>query len=159
MLNQKNQMKKLTNEEKISRGTYRKDRDKTTTTSGKSQFDDIPEAPGHLSAQAEAIYYATAESLNKAGNLNAETVQLVADYAYYSEQSMHWQNKSVEIEKKLMQGGSVAIDKAFVDCSRLARQNSSQALKLAARLKILPGDRLPDQEKKRSILDEFLLNI
>ncbi len=149
-------MKKTPKELKIATGTYRKDRDKTTDSNVISQFSDIPEAPAHLSVQAQEIYYATAKSLNMAGNLNAETVQIVADYSYYLSQSNHWQQRATEIEKKLFEAGTLEADRAFTNCSRLARQNSSQALKLATKLKLLPGDRQPSQEQKRSKLDEFI---
>lgn len=73
-------MRKLSDDEKRKRGTYRKDREKKTEVL--SQVEIIPDPPDWLSTEAAALYYRTAYILNERGLFDEIVAFQVGCYAH-----------------------------------------------------------------------------
>jgi phage terminase small subunit len=72
--------RKLSDEEKKRRGTYRKDRVKPVATF--PEMENIPDPPDHLSTRGAQLYYEAASWLNEKGLLNIVVARQVGAYAF-----------------------------------------------------------------------------
>ena len=73
-------MRKLSDDEKKKRGTFRKDREQKVGTLPEMEI--IPDPPDFLSTEAAALYYKTAHFLNEKGLLNEVVAYQVGCYAH-----------------------------------------------------------------------------
>ena len=149
-------MKKISKNEKMQRGTYASSRDKSAKGLPVLLISKIPGAPAHLTASAAEIFRATCQSLKNARKLTADTLNLIADYSYFSDLAAVWQQRSEKIDQLMGESFDPVMMRKFVAANRLSRQNSSHACKLASQLGILPGDRNPERDQDDSFEREFL---